>query len=147
MRLTFLLGALAIAGVATTAPAQATPITKWCAPSRPQEPLILDANRMATSADSASMDTRSVPGAARVAPTAVVVIRDEATCERAAIAYRDRMRQFVAENWPDAPVLVVRVGEFYFVDDLRSREGDEAYWEVIVFDANWKKKMSYGVGS
>jgi hypothetical protein len=44
-------------------------------------------------------------------------------------------------------VLVVRVGDVYFVDDLRSRIGRDAYWEAMVFNAQWRRLWGYGAGA
>jgi hypothetical protein len=83
----------------------------------------------------------------RVSADAITVVRDEKICERAANAYRDHLRRFVDQTWPDTPVLVVRLGDRYLVDDLRSRDGEDAYWETMIFDKRWRHRISYGGGS
>ena len=43
--------------------------------------------------------------------------------------------------------MTVRVGSVYFVDDQRSRDGRDAYWEVMIFDAKWHRLSGYGAGA
>jgi hypothetical protein len=75
------------------------------------------------------------------------VIRDEALCRRSAVAYGDHMRSVADENWTAKPVLVLRVGDMYLVDDQRSRKGVDAYWTVLLFSKDWKVLYEYGGGS
>jgi hypothetical protein len=128
-------------------PIQAQWAASWCAKPRPQEPLLRDAERLGTGQDSLAASQREEYDVPRVSADAITLVRDEKTCERAARAYRDHLRRFVDQAWPDAPVLVVRLGDRYLVDDLRSRDGEDAYWEVMIFDKQWRKRISYGGGS
>ncbi|MGH7459666.1 MAG: hypothetical protein ACREMA_01395 [Longimicrobiales bacterium] len=68
---------------------------------------------------------------------------DESTCRRAAQAYAELLRRWVTRDWVDRPVLVVRVGRVYLVDDLRARD---KYWEVMIFDVDWTRLAGYGGG-
>jgi hypothetical protein len=103
--------------------------------------------RLGTSDDPMWVSKRAEWHVPRVPAEEVVQVRDTAICERAATAYRDHLRRFVNKEWPDAPVLVVRVGQMYLVDDLRSRQGPDAYWEVMVFDQHWKHRICWGGGA
>jgi len=134
-------------GLACRLAAQNSPITHWCAAPRTNDPLLQEARALGTSTDSAWAAKRDAYRIAAVPSDQVARVQDEAICQRAAIAYRDYFRRFVKPDWPDAPVLVVRIGEMYLVDDLRQRKGDDAYWEVIVFDKTWKRRSSYGDGA
>jgi hypothetical protein len=126
---------------------QAVPTTHWCAAPRPNEPLLREANHLGTSNDSVWASKRALDDVARVSRDQVVQVRDEAICKQAAEAYGTYLRRYVSQDWKDTPVLVVRIGERYLVDDLRSREGPDAYWEVMVFTKEWRRKASYGGGA
>ena len=78
------------------------------------------------------------------------MIRDEPTCRQASHASWNVLRTSVWDRFlghADTPVLTVRVGSVYLVDDQRSRDGRDAYWEVMVFDAKWKRLSGYGAGA
>ena len=136
-----------VVSVSAIAPAQSQVVTRWCAAPRADEPLLRDAHDLGTSDDSVWVAKRFIHEVPRVSSEAIVLVRDEAICHRAARAYGDRLRRFVDKKWRDVPVVVVRIGEMYLVDDLRPRDGSDAYWEVMLFDKTWRKRLSYGGGS
>ena len=126
-------------------PAQA--VTRWCAEPRPHEPLLRDAHGLVSRHDSAWASTRYIFDIPLVPGATVDVVRDEAQCRRGAVAYASHMRSVLASEWTERPVLVLRVGEMYLVDDQRSRKGKSAYWTALLFDKNWEGLYEYGAGS
>ena len=123
-------------------------VPSWCAEPRAAEPVLVDALRLGSGQDSVAAAQRAEYEVPHVAVDEIVLVRDEKTCKQAANAYLNHLRRFVpSQEWPDAPVLVVRIGDVYLVDDLRSRTGDDAYWETMVFDKTWRHLTSYGGGS
>jgi hypothetical protein len=122
----------------------------WCAPSRSEEPLLTDARNLIRSSDADWKHVRETVKLGTVPNDSIVVIRDDEVCRRAAAAYWAILRRSVPERFgsrTDAPVLVVRVGSVYLVDDRRSRDGRSAYWEVMVFDQSWGRLYGYGAGA
>jgi len=120
----------------------------WCAALRSNEPLLLDAKRLLGSSDPESARQREKYGLSRRSP--VTVIRDEPTCRQASNAYWNVLRTSVPDLFgghADTPVLTVKVGSVYLVDDQRSRDGRDAYWEVMIFDAEWHRLSGYGAGA
>lgn len=120
----------------------------WCAAPRSNEPLLADAKRLLGASDPESVRHREKYGLNRT--SAVSVIRDEPTCRQASHASWNVLRTSVWDRFlghADTPVLTVRVGSVYLVDDQRSRDGRDAYWEVMVFDAKWKRLSGYGAGA
>lgn len=126
------------------APAQPT---QWCAKPRPQEPLMKDAIRVGTANDERSVLDRKVYRIAQVTPESIAIVNEDSLCQQAAGAYAGILRKSVDGTTQDKPVLVIRVGKVYFVDDLRSREGRDAYWEAMVFDEQWHRLWGYGAGA
>ena len=122
--------------------------SSWCAAPRSNEPLLLDAKRLLGSSDPESARQRKKYSLNRSSP--VKVIRDEPTCRQASHAYWSVLRTSVPDLFgghADTPVLTVRVGSVYLVDDQRSRDGRDAYWEVMIFDAKWQRLSGYGAGA
>ena len=120
----------------------------WCAAPRSNEPLLADAKRLLGSDDPEPVRHRKQYGLDRTSP--VRVMRDEPTCRQASHAYWDVLRTSVWDRFlghADTPVLTVRVGSVYLVDDQRSRDGRDAYWEVMIFDAKWHRLSGYGAGA
>ncbi|PYO71149.1 MAG: hypothetical protein DMD64_15555 [Gemmatimonadetes bacterium] len=117
--------------------------TTWCAPPRPNEPLLLDAqflpargkNRTGTDSDFVNLASLSAFGVRRVPRDSIAIIRDEAVCRRIA-----------RQHGNNKPMLIVRVGSFYLADDQGSRDGPSPLWEVAVYDRNWRLLISYGEG-
>ncbi len=118
--------------------------TTWCAPPRPNEPLLLDAqflpargkNRTGADADFVNLASLSATfGIRRVPRDSIAIIRDEAVCRRIA-----------KQHGNNKPMLIVRVGSFYLADDQGSRDGPSPLWEVAVYDRNWRLLISYGEG-
>ena len=84
---------------------------------------------------------------ASVARSAIAIVANQVTCHQAATAYWSILRKSVPDQFGkhlDTPVLVVQVGKVSLVDDLRPRS---AYWEVMVFDRNWRRLSGYGGGA
>jgi hypothetical protein len=120
----------------------------WCAAPRANEPLLLDVKRLLGSSDSESARHRKTYRLNR--SSSVRVLRDEPTCRQASHAYWSVLRRSVPDlfgDHADAPVLTVRVGSVYLVDDQRSRDGPDAYWEVMIFDTKWHRLSGYGAGT
>jgi hypothetical protein len=120
----------------------------WCAAPRSNEPLLLDAARLLGSSDPESSQQRKKYGLNRRSP--IRVIRDGPTCRQASQAYWNMLRTSVPDLFrghADTPVLTVRVGSVYLVDDQRPRDGRDAYWEVMIFDARWHRLSGYGGGA
>ena len=125
-----------------------TAAQSWCVAPRVNEPLLLDVERLLTSEDPEWARRREAYKLRRSSP--VTVVRDDATCRRASQAYWDVLRTSVADRFgthADTPVLTVQVGPMYLVDDQRSREGPDAYWEVMIFDRKWHRVYGYGAGA
>ncbi len=141
------LGACILAFGLALPPPQATG-QSWCRASRANEPLLLDVERLLTSEDPESARQRETYNLSRSSP--VTVVRDQAPCRRASQAYWDVLRTSVTELFgkhPDTPVLTVKVGPMYLVDDQRPRKGPDAYWEVMIFDHRWHRVSGYGAGA
>lgn len=122
--------------------------SSWCAAPRSNEPLLLDAKRLLGSSDPESARQREKYGLNRNSP--VRVLRDEPTCRQASHAYWSVLRTSVPDLFgahADTPVLTVKVGSVYLVDDQRSRDGRDAYWEVMIFDDKWHRLSGYGAGA
>lgn len=119
---------------------------RWCARARSTEPLLREAARMAAGDDEHFSLIRQMNNLPQTPASAVRVVTDEATCEAAARAY-DRAEYrgyFRDEHSALMPVLAVKVGTAYLVDDLRDRSMG---WAVIPFDRDWNELMgSYGGG-
>jgi hypothetical protein len=80
----------------------------------------------------------------------LTIVRNDATCHQAATAYWSVLRKSVPDQFGkhlDTRVLVVQVGLVYLVDDLRSRNGRGAYWEVMIFNRNWQRLGGFGSGA
>jgi len=124
--------------------------TLLCATPRPDDPLLQDAVKLATGSDASTWGiNRTVFGVYPVSADMVLFVQDEATCRRAATAYVEALRRAAPTRFaerPVTPVLVVQVDQVYLVDDLRSRSGPDAHWEVMVFDTEWRQRGSYGGG-
>jgi hypothetical protein len=111
---------------------------------------VIDARNLLRSTDTLWTHRRTIlqPGVA--ATDSVEIIRDEGICRRAAAEYWSILRRAVPDLFgsrADAAVLVVRVGRVYLVDDLRTRAGPGAYWEVMLFDHTWTRRYGYGAGA
>jgi hypothetical protein len=119
----------------------------WCAKARPQEPLMKDAIRVGTANDERSALDRKLYRIAQVPRESIAMINDDAVCRQAAGAYFAILRKSVDSTKQDKPVIVIRVGKVYFVDDLRSRQGPAAIWEAMVFDEKWRRLWGYGAGA
>src|SRR5512143_1300556 len=127
--------------------------TTWCASPRPSEPLLLDVQFLPArpvgrgGPDSLYVNLAHLPGIRfhRVPKDSVRIIQDEVTCRKVSALYAATIRQEVLDR-RDAPVLIVRAGPYYFVDDQRSRDGPSPYWEVQVFDEAWRYVYRYGEG-
>jgi hypothetical protein len=122
---------------------QARVDTTWCARQRPNEPLLLDAQflpargKNRTGADSEFVNLTNIAamlGLRRARGDSIVIIRDESVCRR------------IAKQESNKPVLIVRVGTFYLVDDQGSRDGPYPLWEVGVYDSKWRRLIGYGEG-
>jgi hypothetical protein len=137
---------VAVLGTAACTEAQQPPL-QWCAQARSPEPLLADGVRLGTAQDPETVSRRQSIGMAAVPRDSVVLVRDEATCRRAAQAYWTILRTSVSDlfgNHADTPVLVVAVGSVYLVDDLRNRQ---TYWEVMVFNQQWQRRYGFGGGA
>ena len=129
--------------------------TTWCASPRVDEPLLRDARFEPARGvgrpgpDSIYINLAHLPRRSRpirVPSDSIQVVRDESVCRRAAHLYADLIRE-ESPDWTTKPVLIVRVGSFYLVDDQRSRDGASPVWEVHVFDHNWEYVIRYGEGA
>ena len=128
--------------------------TTWCARPRRNEPLLLDAQFLParganrTGPDSQFINLLSIThliGIKKVPKDSIAIISDEQTCRRIAKDYGARIRRELPD-WVDASVLIIRVGQFYLVDDQRSRDGASPIWEVAVYNHKWERQISYGEG-
>ena len=138
---------VAVIMIAAPIAAQSAPDYKWCAHPRVAEPLLIEGVTPGTSRTERATYQRDILGMPLMSREAIVVINDEGICTAAAKAYWNVLRESVATiflDHPDTPVLVVRVGAFYMVDDLRQRDTN---WEVMIFDERWKRLYGYGGGA
>ena len=134
-------------GLAVSQSVQDRP-SSWCAPPRSNEPLLLDAKRLLGSSEPESARHREKYSLNLNSP--VRVVRDEPTCRKASHAYWSVLRTSVPDLFgghADTPVLTVKVGSVFLVDDQRSRDGGDAYWEVMIFDDKWHRLSGYGAGA
>ena len=106
-----------------------------------------DAIRVGTATDERSALDRTIYKIPKVPRESIAIVSEDSVCRAAASAYAGILRKSVDATTPDKPVLVIRVGDVFFVDDLRSRQGRDAYWEAMVFDAQWRHRWSYGAGA
>jgi hypothetical protein len=106
-----------------------------------------DAIRVGTATDERSALDRKIYRIARVPRESIAIVSEDSVCREAARAYAGILRKSVDSTTQDRPVLVIRVGKVYFVDDLRSRQGRNAYWEAMVFDEQWHRLWGYGAGT
>jgi len=119
----------------------------WCGAARRHDPLIAEVVRIVTAKATDSLAhlrlTHKLP---MLSPDAVSFVRDEAVCEKAAKAF-DRITHagdLLAEHKRVHPVLVVRVGDVYVVEEARAR-GE--LWSVEFFDADWRSRgFGYSAG-
>ena len=125
--------------------------THWCATPRSPEPLLRDAIRFSTSPPkSRARIDGMVFGIPRVARSSIVIVKKEATCHVAALAY---WRDGSGALWNGeprqgpAPVVVVKVDDVYLVDDPAAKREDSVFWQAIVFDRNWRLRIRYGAGA
>ena len=132
------------AGLWVTGVAQTPTSMRWCAAPRPDEPLLRDAQGLRNPEDSVWATNRYVFDIPLVPDAEIAVVRDEAICRERAKAYADHIRRVADPDWLDRPVLVIRVGDMYLVDDLSSRDG---YWTVLLLDNKWRTRLEYGGGS
>jgi hypothetical protein len=111
-----------------------TKVSSWCATPRPNEPLVDDARRVVERKLWA--DDAEILAALRAPDRTIEVIRTEEVCEAAATAYA-RLRIHEAETAPRpvVPVLVVRLGQVWLVDDLRDRN---LVSETGIFSKTWR---------
>jgi hypothetical protein len=105
-----------------------------------------DAVRIGTANDERSVRERQMYRIGQVARQSIAIVREESICRQAASSYGSVLRKVFDDKIPDKAVLVVKVGDMYFVDDLRSRQGRDAYWEAMVFDGQWRRIWGYGAG-
>lgn len=121
---------------------QARVDTTWCARPRANEPLLLDAqflpargkNRTGPDSEFVNLTSLTALGIHRVPRDSIVIIQDESVCRR------------IAKQESNKPVLIVRVGMFYLVDDQGSRDAPNPLWEVGVYDSKWRRLIGYGEG-
>ena len=111
----------------------------WCAPPRRNDPLLLDARKLTASNNKGSEldDPFILHRMPVMPPNQIVMVVDEAICERAARAY-DSAR-LTDRNGPVPArieaVHVVALGRVYLVESAGDRKRG---YEVKVFDASWK---------
>jgi hypothetical protein len=98
-----------------------------------------DAIRVGTANDERSVLDRKLYHIAQVPRESIAMVSDNSVCRQAANAYAAVLRKSVDSTTQDKPVVVIRVGKVFFVDDLRSRQGPAAYWEAMVFDEQWRR--------
>ena len=132
------------AGLWVTGVAQTLASTRWCAEPRRDEPLLRDAQGLRDPADSSWATTRFVFDIPLVPDAKIAVVRDETICRERAESYAHHIRRVADPDWITKPVLVVRIGSMYLVDDLSSRDG---YWTVLLLDNKWQTLYEYGGGS
>jgi hypothetical protein len=140
---------LGTAAIMLAAPSAAlsSPTYEWCAPPRIEEPLLKEGVTLGTSQEERAVNQRRILNLPLLSHEAIAIVSEEDICRDAAKAYWSILRESVATEFsdhPDTAVLVVRVGTFYLVDDLRKRDG---YWEVMIFDKSWKRLYGYGEGA
>jgi hypothetical protein len=133
------------AGIWVMATAQ-TP-TNWCAEPRPDEPLLHDAQGLRDAENSVWATRRYVFKIPLVPDAEIAVVQDETICRAGAEAYAAHMRGIFGAGWPAKPVLVIRVGDMFLVDDRGSRDGKHGHWTVLLLDNAWQTLVEYGGGS
>jgi len=106
-----------------------------------------DAIRVGTANDERTALDRKLLRIAQVPRESIVIVTDESVCRQAAGAYAGILRKSVDSEARDRPVLVIRMGKVYFVDDLRPRQGRDVAWEAMVFDQLWRRLWGYGAGA
>ena len=111
-----------------------SPLT-WCASPRIEEPLLRDAIRFGFGDDPQATSFRNMNHVERIAADVIAIVHAEAVCEAAARAY-DALEYRGTARQVFRPVLVVRVGRMYLVDDVRPR-GD-GFFAVYPFDDQWR---------
>jgi hypothetical protein len=113
----------------------------WCADSRSNDPLLLDALELGTFDEndgSALDDVRAMHRIPRIPADQIAMVTDDESCERAARAYD--AATFIYRSTPLGrsidPVHVVSLGRVYLVESAgdRRRQG----YEVKFFDRSWK---------
>jgi hypothetical protein len=116
----------------------------WCGEPRPSDPLLAEAIDMARGAGEYKFakNAHAIPDLPR---SAITFIHDEATCERAALAYQAIVGIAEEENGSLtlSPVLVIKLGGVFAVEAARPR-GE--LWEVAFFDRNWNN-LGWGYGA
>ena len=118
-----------------------------CADPRPGEPLLVDVRAFAASQDPLQIAHREAWGVTARSAKQLRRITDEEICSRASESYFAILKLEVPglfSDTPNLPVVVIAVGDVYFVDDQRDRN---EYWEVMVFDRSWKRLYGYGGGA
>jgi hypothetical protein len=112
----------------------------WCATPRPEELLLLDEARR--------FIVDGLPMGPELRPhSAIEIVTDEATCQRAAQAFSDNTPSDI-HAYDTRSVFVVRVGNVYLVENLKPRHGyRRGFWEVLIFDDDWKHHGGYGDGA
>jgi hypothetical protein len=132
------------AGLWVTGAAQTPARTRWCAEPRPDEPLLRAAQGLRDPADTGWATTRYVFKIPLLPDANITVIGDETICRELAEIYADHIRSVGDPGWAARPVLVVRLGSMYLVDDPSSGDG---YWTVLLLDSKWQILYTYGGGS
>jgi len=122
--------------------------SSWCGRRRPNDPLMREAIRMVTAGPSDTFASyRRTHGIPKMDRRAVVLVQDQTICETAAKAY-DRIFHSIdllAKHKSIQPVLVIRLGTVFVVEEARKRGG---YWEVMFFDGAWRHLgFGYGAGA
>jgi hypothetical protein len=114
----------------------------WCATPRPEELLLLDEARRFI-VDGLPMGPELEP------ESRVEVITDEAICRLAAQAFYDNtQRNNDGDDDPLGPVLVIKLGNVYLVENLKPRHGyRQGFWHVLIFDDKWNSFGGYGDGA
>ena len=114
-----------------------TTVGSWCAAPRRDEPLLNDA-QLLLEGKLWENDNADILAALREAPDrSIEVVTDQHICEVAAAAYARRRMTDPTDTTPRSivPVLVVRVGRLWLVDDLRDRDDIS---ETAVFSNMWR---------
>jgi hypothetical protein len=109
----------------------------WCARPRPDEALLNDARQL-LEGNLWEGDNAEIMAALREAPDrSIDVVRDQRVCEAAATEYARRRMPRRDPPAPRAvvPVLVIRVGQLWLVDDLRDRG---SLSETGVYSKTWR---------
>jgi hypothetical protein len=79
-------------------------------------------------------------GIGRVPRSSIVIVLDEAICQRAAMMYN-------SDNGDVGPVLVIRIGSRYLVGKPDFRDDPDTYWLVQIHDEEWHLLNSCSHGS